>query len=243
MPYRRLPNTDSSRLKALRIALAKGKDLPPFKLAFSQSSLQKIQAFLPGFEQALMLKKQDYIKQVEHNKVYQKTIRKVRLYISHFIQVMNMAIARGEIPSTTRTFYEIKETDKNLPSLQTEGEIIAWGQNLIDGEARRIIKGLSPITNPTIAVVKVRYEQFLDAYNFQKTLQKKNVLNHQKLSVFREKANQIILQTWNEVEEYYNDLPENMKREKSKEYGLVYVYRKNEMRNITFMDDQHKGIG
>lgn len=243
MPYRRLPNTDSSRLKALRIALTKGKDLPPFKLAFSQSSLQKIQAFLPGFEQALMLKKQDYIKQVEHNKTYQKAIRKVRLYISHFIQVMNMAIARCEISSTNRTFYGLKETDKNLPSLQTEGEIIAWGQNLIDGEAKRIMKGLSPITNPTIAVVKVRYEQFLDAYNFQKTLQKKNALNHQKLVSFREKANQIILQTWNEVEEYYRDLPENMKREKAKEYGLVYVYRKNEMRNITFIDDHHKGIG
>jgi len=243
MPYRRLPNTDSSRLKALHTTLAKGKDLPPFKLAFSQSSLQKIQAFLPGFEQVLILKKLDYIKQVEHNKVYQKTIRKVRLYISHFIQVMNMSISRGEISSTTRSFYGLKETDKNLPSLQTEAEIIEWGQNLINGEAKRILKGLSPITNPTIAVVKVRYEQFLDAYNFQKTLQKKNGLNHQKLSVLREKANQIILQTWNEVEEYYSDLPENMKREKAKEYGLVYVFRKNEMRNITFVDDQHKGIG
>jgi hypothetical protein len=243
MPYRRLPNTDSSRLKALHTALAKGKDLPPFKLAFSQSSLQKIQEFLTGFEQALILKKQDYLKQVEHNKVYQKTIRKVRLYISHFIQVMNMAIARGEISSTTRSFYGLKETDKNLPSLQTEAEIIEWGQNLINGEAKRILKGLSPITNPTSAVVKVRYEQFLDAYNFQKTLQKKNALNHQKLSVLREKANQIILQTWNEVEEYYSDLPENMKREKAKEYGLAYVFRKNEMRNITFADDQHKGIG
>jgi hypothetical protein len=243
MPYRRLPNTDSSRLKALHTALEKGKDLPPFKLAYSQSSLQKIQAFLPGFEHALMMKKQDYNKQVEHNQVYQKTIRKVRLYISHFIQVLNMAISRREISATTRTFYGLKETDRSLPPLQTEAEIISWGKNLIDGEARRIIKGLAPITNPTIAVVKVRYEQFLDAYNFQKNLQKKNVLNYQKLAALREKANQIILQTWNEVEEYYSDLPEAMKREKAKEYGLAYVFRKNEMRSISFVDDQHKGIG
>ena len=154
-----------------------------------------------------------------------------------------MAISRGEISPTTRTFYGFKETDKNLPPLQTEAEIISWGQNLIGGEAKRMMKGLSPITNPTIAVVKVRYEQFLDAYNFQKNLQKKNILNHQKLSVLREKANQIILQTWNEVEEYYSNLPEDMKREKAIEYGLAYVFRKNEMRNITFADDQHKGIG
>lgn len=37
MPYRRLPNTDAARLKALRNALTKGEEIPPFKLAFPQS--------------------------------------------------------------------------------------------------------------------------------------------------------------------------------------------------------------
>ena len=243
MPYRRLPNTDSSRMKALNTAILKGKELPPFKLAFTQSSLQNIQSFLPRFEQALIQKKQDYTKQVDNNKVYLRTMKKARLYISHFIQVMNMAIARGEISANTRTYYGMKETDKNLPTLQTESEIISWGQKIIEGEAKRVAKGQTPITNPTVAVVKVRYEQFLDAYNFQKTLQKKNTLNHDKLSSLREKANGIILQIWNEVEESYKDLPEEMKREKAKKYGLVYVFRKNELRNINFFEEDKKGIG
>jgi len=243
MPYRRLPNTDSSRMKALQTALAKGKELPPFKLAFSQVSLQKIQSFLPRFEHALIYKKQDYLKQVDNNKAYQSAMKKVRLYISHFIQVMNMAISRGEIPASTRNFYGLRETDKNLPSLTTESEIISWGKSLIEGEAKRCMKGLTPISNPTIAVVKVRYEQFMDAYNFQKTLQKKNTLNHEKLTGLHEKANSIILQVWNEVEISYNDLPEDMKREKTKKYGLVYVFRKNELRNINFFEEDRKGIG
>lgn len=243
MPYRRLPNTDSSRMKALQTALEKGKELPPFKLAFSQASLQIIQSFLPRFEHALIHKKLDYQKQVENNKSYQTAMRKARLYISHFIQVMNMAISRKEISTSTRSFYGLRETDKNLPTLLTEAEIISWGQKLIEGEAKRSMKGLSPITNPTLAVVKVRYEQFLDAYNFQKTLQKKNVLNHDKLALLREKANNIILQIWNEVEESYKDLPEDMKREKAKKYGLVYVFRKNELSNINFFEEDQKGIG
>lgn len=243
MPYRRLPNTDSSRMKALQTALAKGKELPPFKLAFSQSSLQKIQSFLPRFEQALIHKKQDYLKQVDNNKAYQSAMKKVRLYISHFIQVMNMAISRGEIPASTRAFYGLRESDKNLPSLTTESEIISCGKSLIEGEVKRRMKGLTPISNPTIAVVKVRYEQFMDAYNFQKTLQKKNTLNHEKLTDLRVKANSIILQVWNEVEISYNDLPEEMKREKAKKYGLVYVFRKNELRNINFFEEDRKGIG
>ena len=47
MPYRRLPNTDVARLRALRIAFEKGKELPPFQLAFSQTTLQKIQIESP----------------------------------------------------------------------------------------------------------------------------------------------------------------------------------------------------
>jgi len=230
-------------MKALTTALNKGKELPPFKLAFSQSSLQMIQSFLPGFEHALILKKQAYQKQVQNNKDYQKALKKARLYISHFIQVMNLAIMRGELPASTRKFYALEENDRNLPQLQSEAEIIQIGQNLIEGEAKRKMKGLAPINNPTIAVVKVRYEQFLDAYNFRKTLKKRNQMNLDKLAELRKKADQIILKIWNEVEESYKDLPEPMRRDKSALYGLVYVYRKNEVGNISFFETEKKEIG
>ena len=53
MPYRRLPNTDAARHKALTRAFEIGKELPPFKLAFSQSTFQRVQSFLPMFEKAM----------------------------------------------------------------------------------------------------------------------------------------------------------------------------------------------
>ena len=40
---------------------------------------------------------------------------------------------------------------------------MSWGKRIIEGEEFRIRKGASPITNPTIAVVKVRFENFLEA--------------------------------------------------------------------------------
>ncbi|UCG27617.1 MAG: hypothetical protein JSV24_11700 [Bacteroidales bacterium] len=202
-----------------------------------------IQSFLPSFEQTLILKKQAYRKQVQNNKEYHKTLKKIRLYISHFIQVVNLAIIRGEIPPSTRKFYNLEETDKNLPRLQTESQVIRIGQNLIEGEAKRITKGLAPITNPTIAVVKVRYEQFLDAYNFQKTLQKRNHLTLEKLADMRKKADRIILQVWNDVEETYKDLPEELRRNKAVDYGLIYVFRKNELDNINLFETGKKEIG
>ncbi|MEA1898046.1 MAG: hypothetical protein U9N53_10350, partial [Bacteroidota bacterium] len=73
--------------------------------------------------------------------------------------------------------------------------------------------------------------------------QKKNKLLLDKLANLRNEANQIILQIWNEVEDSYKDLPEDMKREKAIQYGLAYVYRKNELQKIRFLETNQKDIG
>ncbi len=229
MPYRRLPNTDAARLKALQIAFNKGREIPPFKLAFSQNAFQKVQSFLPSFSKALDECKQAYDNQVEKNKEYIKTLKKAKLYISHFIQVVNMAIARGELPASERAFLKLDEDERKTPTLQTEAEVIEWGKIIIEGENIRKVKGRSPITNPTIAVVKVRYEQFIDSYKFQKTLQKNYHRALEKLSEMRPTADDIILQVWNEVEKHYSDLSDDQKRKESSNYGISYVFRKSEL--------------
>jgi hypothetical protein len=229
MPYRRLPNTDAARLKALQTAFQKGREIPPFKLAFTQSAFQKVQSFLPSYSKALDESKQAYENQVEKNKNYLKSLKKAKLYISHFIQVINMAILRGELPSSERSFFNLEEDEKKTPTLQTESEIIEWGRLVIEGEEIRKAKGRSPITNPTIAVVKVRYEQFIDSYKFQKTLQKNYHRALDKLAEMRNTADEIILQVWNEVENHFSELNDDERRNNSSAYGITYVYRKNEL--------------
>jgi hypothetical protein len=208
MPYRRLPNTDAARLKALHTAYNKGKELPPFKLGFSQATLQRIQSFLPSFENALFENRQAYLNQIRKSKDYAKDVKKAKLYIS-----------------------------QRLPPLNTESDIIKWGEKLLLGESLRKAKGLSPITNPTIAVVTVRYEKFLEAYKFQKMLQKNYLRAQERLINLREKADEIIVSVWNEVEETFKDLPDGTRREKAKAYGLVYVFRKNELKKLNLSSD------
>ncbi len=236
MPYRRLPNTDSARMKALSLAQQKGTDLPPFKLAYSQGSFRKLQGFISRYEHSLQEQKTAYNLQSDRNKEYQKRLRKARLYISHFIQVVNMAIIRGELPPQTRKFYQLSEDEKKLPSLVSEEEVILVGKQLIDGEKERTNKGLSPITNPTIAVVKVHYDKFVEVYNHQQNLKKRTVRAHEELSERREEADRLIQQIWNEVEDTFKDLPEDIKREKASNYGIVYVFRKNELNGFSLFE-------
>ena len=244
MPYRRLPNTDSARLKSLKSAHLKGKDLPPFKLAFSPSSFMKIQSVLPLFENAIFEHKNSLNIQSEKNKEYQKRLKKVRLYISHFIQVVNMAINRGELMPETRADFGLDEEEKKVPSLNSEEEIIDWGNQLIEGERKRRMKGLNPVTNPTIAVLKVHYDKFMEYYNYQKSLKSRSQRAQEQLNEMRAQVDGVIQQVWNEVESTYGDLPEEMRREKASDYGLVYVFRKSELSNVNiFQTSRVEGIG
>jgi len=242
MPYRRLPNTDNARQKALFKAYQKGKETPPFKLAFSQSTYQRIVSFLPGYEKKLLHQKSALTCQIERSKDYHLLQKKARLYISHFIQVINMAIQRGEISSSILDYYKLNGYSKKLPPLNTEEDIIKWGEMIIEGETKRVHKGMSPITNPTIAVVKVRYEKFLEAYTNQKNLQLTNNRSLKELAELRPMADDIILQVWNEVEESLKDLPDDFRREKAVEYGLIYVFRKNELSDQNLLKSSRLGV-
>ncbi len=233
MPYRRLPNTDAARIRAMRIALEKGKELPPSKMAFSTKTIVRLQRFLPQFEQGIQMHRQYLTSQNVKSRDYTETLRKARLYLTHFIRVMNMAVFRGDLPAETRAFYGLATNETTVPSFNSENELISWGKRIIEGEEYRIRKGGCPITNPTIAVVKVRYQNFLEAWNYQKTLVRRTLDYTERNSELRKEADEIIVQIWNEVENNHSTLPEDKRMSESENYGLVYFYRKSELDKAT----------
>ncbi len=231
MPYRRLPNTDAARMRAMTDAQKKGQDIPPFKLAFTPKTYVRLQSFLPVFENTYQLQRQSLNKQVSSNKDYQEVVKKARTYISHFLKVMLLAVARGDMRKDTPSFFGFEDERISLPALNSEKEIIAWGNRVIEGETRRLRAGRNPVTNPTMAVVKVHFEKFQEAWQFQKTLNKRTSEYSRKISELRTVADEIIVDIWNEVESSFADQPEEIKRKRAEEYGLVYVFRKNELEN------------
>src|ERR1035437_1969417 len=232
MPYRRLPNTDTARIKAMKTALEKGKELPPNKMAFSSKTIVRLQKFLPHFEHNFQLYRHALASQNKKSKEYNETLKKARIYLTHFIRVMNMAIFRGDLPVETRAFYGLASDESTVPSLTTENELMSWGRRIIEGEEFRIKKGRSPITNPTIAVVKVRFENFIEASNYHNTLAKRTFDYTEKNQNLRKEADELILNLWNEVENAHSSFPEEIRKILCEEYGLVYFYRRGELGKI-----------
>lgn len=221
----------------MKIALEKGRQMPPNKLAFSSKTIVRLQKFLPQFDQNLQLYRHNIATQNKKSKNYNETLRKARIYLTHFIRVMNMAIFRGDLPAETRAFYGLATDESTVPSFATENELLSWGRRIIEGEEYRIKKGGSPITNPTIAVVKVRFENFIEAWTYHNTLTKRTIDYTERNQHLRKEADEIILQLWNEIEQTHNTLPEDIRKAESEGYGLVYFYRKGELDKANVAED------
>jgi hypothetical protein len=69
-----------------------------------------------------------------------------------------------------RAFYGISEQEKAIPEIGTEQQLIFWGEKLLKGEESRMASGATRIYNPSLAMVRVKYEKFLEAYNMHKDL-------------------------------------------------------------------------
>ena len=232
MPYRRLPNTDVARLRAIEAGLDLGKKTALKNLAFSQQTLEKLQTFYPHFMGAIRQLNISKQNQFDRSKEYGEIFRKAKLYISHFLQVVNFAILRGEMKPEVVEYYGLQANSKATPPLNLEAHVMTWGERLIEGEQRRIKNGGSPIYSPSIALVKVHYEEFVEAYRHQKMLQ--NITNRASLKVseMREQADLLIQEMWNEVENSLAHLSDDEKRDKASEYGIVYVYRVSEQKKM-----------
>ena len=91
-------------------------------------------------------------------------------------------------------------------------------------------------------MVKVRFEQFIDALNYHKTLNKKTLDYAQKNNELRKEADEIILSIWNEVEERFTNLSEEIRRKECEEYGLIYFFRKGELNKSSALETQNNAF-
>lgn len=231
MPYRRLPNTDQARIRALKTAVEKADIISAYDLALSLKTLTDARNFLRKFEGAQAYYRGCYENQSKGSRKHQGNVKMARLFVSHFIQVLNLAILRSEIKNSSKSYYGLPLDSYTVPDLTSEAALAEWGIKIIEGEQRRVADGGIPIYNPTIAKVKVRYDIFMEGYEQQKNYQSITNRSLEDLASMRDRADEIILDIWNEVEKKFENIQPNEARlNKCREYGVVYYYRTGEKR-------------
>ena len=229
MPYRRLPNTDQARIRALKAVSIKADMYDAYDLAVSLKTLTETRNFLAKFETAQTYYMECLERQAQAGRRHQVNVKTVRMYLSHFIQVLNLAVIRSEVRRTHLTYYGLENSNKNVPDLSAESALVEWGRKIVDGETERISQGGIPIYNPTIAKVRVHYDIFVDSYERQRNFQSLTARSLEMLASMRAEADGLILDIWNQVEQNFAEVTPNEKRlDLCRDYGLIYYYRSGE---------------
>lgn len=228
MPYRRLPNTDTARIKALKTAINKCTNTDFNDVAVSMRTLHQAKLVIGKFERMCDIYQETFETQIRANKTFQTQVKNARMYLSHFIQVLHLSVIRDEIKKENLSLYGLEESNLLVPDLNTNEMLLEWGRKIIAGEEKRVAQRGVPIYNPTIAKVKVMYSIFKDGFNTQQIHQKATNRTQKDIENFRAEVDAIILELWEQVESANVDLPSKNKIDKNKEYGIVYYYRKGE---------------
>ena len=238
MPYRRLPKTDKTRLRALQTAVMRASEAEYTDQAINYKTLSEAQRFLMQFENQVAQYHANTDTKVSANKQYRHKVHNARMYISHFIQVLNLAVIRGEIKRANKELYHLDPNNTALPDLSTEESLLEWGKNIIEGEQKRIAQGGFPIYNPAINKVQVHYDIFREQYTTHILHKKTHTRVYEDIETMRKDADRILLDIWNQVEAFYQDQLPYARLCKCKEYGLIYYYRTGEQHLTSDTDKQ-----
>jgi hypothetical protein len=130
--------------------------------------------------------------------------------------------------ASDRLFYSLDENNGELPDLSSDISVIRCCQNAIKGEKLRTMKGGIPIYNPTIAKVNVHFDLFQELYNKQCKLRRLTEESLAAVALMRPEIDEVIVEVWNSVENYFKDLEGEKKLKSCRDYGLIYYYRKGE---------------
>ncbi len=233
MPYRRLPKTDQARIRALRAAVDSSMQNGIYTNVLSHNTYHRAKDFLERFSREVSVYKRCISEQSSKkaNKEYDAALRKARMYVSHFIQVLSMSIMRGEIPRSKRSYYGLPEDEDTVPNLFSESSVLEWGIKVIEGERRRQSEGGVPIYNPTMGRVSVVFEIFKEMYEKQHSLQQRTSDALRNISDMRFEADEIIFEAWGEIENAFSVFQGEERIRKCASYGVIYYDRPDRKKN------------
>jgi hypothetical protein len=233
MPNIRFPETDEERIKILQ-GIIDREDLNNSgdDSIVSVKELYDLHNFLMMFEGAGFCVKQAREDEAKAEKKYAELFYNAHLYISHFIQVLFLAVIRKEVKAENLYLYGFNENDRMIPDLSTEETLLQWGERIIRGETERTSRGGIPIYTPAIAKVKVHHDLFKETL-YSLSIYRKNTLRTEDTMIEkRVQADAYIADLWSRVEAKYGDLGSDERAKKYEDYHIHFHAQKGVQLNV-----------
>lgn len=228
MPYRRLPKTDAARLKALKTVLENNDIYTVRNRVVDWAVLNKCR---PAYDRLLTALEQHKVRlaaQKRVSKLIEPLQRNAMIYVNHFLQVLLLAVERGEIKRDHLKLYGLDTDDLSVPPMKSSDAIISIGTKVVEGEKQRLKRGGLPIYNPTIGKVATHLDIFKEMYVEHKRTMEMTEKALANIQMLRPEIDQVLLDLWNQIEAHYADLPPEQRFNACRKLGVIYYYRRHE---------------
>lgn len=202
------------------------------QLVISYQTIRDTQQLLNKFRRTQSQYQQYHDQYLKMRRKHKEESRVARMWVSHFIQVLNLSIVRGEMKKEIKAEYGLDPERLVLPPLWTDHELELWGKKVIEGEEKRIGRGGVPIYNPNIAKVKVYWSIFAEHYYAIESLKKNAEKFRLELAQIRPIVDDLLRDLWTQVESFYAQLPLSKSIEKCTQFGLIYSLSLKEKKQI-----------
>ena len=230
MPFRRLPDTDSTRSQAINAAAAKYAAVAPADRLISPATAAALASIATRWETETSQRAAALGRQTASTSTLDSIGARLRMTVSHFIQVYQFGVARGLFSPSGRASYELAVNEETVPDLASEPALLLWADRVIKGEVRRLatFPAEPPMAMPAASEVTDLLSDYQNELSSQTTAKDALDAEQQDVTNLRPEADSVIKDVWDEVEFALRRLDPPSLRRRAREWGVTYALRPGE---------------
>ena len=223
MPSRRLPRTNDDRSTAMSLCTVKYNATPnPADKLITSTQFGTLSLRATTWNTARDTLPPLLRAQTTATNAVNAAVTVLERIISHFIQVFNMAIARGGFTASDRTYYQLDESSDVVPPLASGADLRLWAGRIASGETVRVAAGGAPMAMPSAAQVATVFSTYTSADATQTTAKTNFDLGQEAVSNQIAATDLLILDLWDTIEFNLRANDPTSLRRKAREWGVVY---------------------
>lgn len=230
MPFRRLPDSDATRIAAFEALLRQAALVPAAERPYPVALHAQLETFAPQFRTEAQEAGTALSEQSAATSQATLDFLALQTVVSHYFQVLNLAIARGVIPRDARAHYQLDVSSAALPDLITQADVTLWAGRIATGETARLAADPAavPMALPSAAEVAAAATAYATSAGEQSTAKGTYDLEQEQVAALRPDADKLIRDLWDHIEFAYREDPGPSKRRKARLWGITYVTRPGE---------------
>lgn len=229
MPYRQLPNTDATRIAAVDALVAKVATVPAADRPYPAALHTELNALGPQFKTEAQQAGTALSAQSAATSQATLDFLALQTAVSHYFQVLNLAIARGAIPREARAHYQIDISNATVPDLITQADVVLWAGRVTSGEtARMALPGAVAMAMPSTGDVATAASVYATSSKTQTTAKDTYDDEQNDVAALRPGVDKMIRDIWDYIEFALRGDPAPSRRRKAREWGVTYLTRPGE---------------